>query len=170
MEPPQRGIPRWILFYCVVWVGIIYVFCLPFLGGPPPDSMGFYTLLGVTPRADDTELKQAYRRLARELHPDKHAGAPSRQQAAATKRFEEVSRAYRVLTDPVEKEIYSRLGEDGLKRHADGDPSVMPGFKRGVWAAGAEPAHRQPNLYAWDSIDDVVTNVFAFIESKLTGS
>ena len=75
-----------------------------------------------------------------------------------------------MLTDPVEKEIYSRLGEDGLKRHADGDPSVMPGFKRGVWAAGAEPAHRQPNLYAWDSIDDVVTNVFAFIESKLTGS
>ena len=161
--------PYWVLPYLVLWLGIAYVFCIPFLGSPPPDTSGLFTTLGVAPGADDAALKQAYRKLARDLHPDKHASGSAASQAAATTRFAAVARAYETLTDPELRDIYQRLGEDGLKRHADGDPSVEKDFKRGVWAAGPEPGHRQPNLYAWDSIDDVITNIFAFIERRLTG-
>ena len=173
LKKRRGGIPRWVLGYCILWVGIIYIFCLPFLGGPPPGTQGLYRTLQISPHEaeDEAQLKKAYRKLARELHPDKHiSGSNWRVAARATKRFEEVSHAYTVLSDPLKKDIYSRLGEEGLKRHADGDPSVMPGFKRGYWAAGSEPGHRQPNLWAWDSIDDVVTSIFSFIERRLTGS
>ncbi len=52
----------------------------------------YYELLGVTPQASDDDIKRAYRRMARELHPDSTGG-----DAAAEARFKEVTRAYEVL-------------------------------------------------------------------------
>ena len=72
-------------------------------------STNFYELLGVDPSADQDTIKKAYRRRARELHPDANPDDPS-----AEERFKEVSRAYEVLSDPDTRARYDRFGESGL--------------------------------------------------------
>src|SRR3954453_2178653 len=65
----------------------------------------YYGVLGLAPGASDTEIKRAYRKLARDLHPDVNP-APG-----AKDRFQEVSRAYEALTDPEKRRIVD-LGGD----------------------------------------------------------
>ncbi|MCU1607913.1 MAG: dnaJ, partial [Modestobacter sp.] len=65
----------------------------------------YYGVLGLSPGASDTEIKRAYRRLARDLHPDVNPDA------GAKERFQEVSRAYEALTDPEKRRIVD-LGGD----------------------------------------------------------
>ncbi len=67
----------------------------------------YYGLLGVTPDATDDQLKKAYRKLARELHPDVNPDPH------AQERFKQVTAAYEVLTDPQKRQIVD-LGGDPL--------------------------------------------------------
>ncbi len=75
-----------------------------------------YATLGVARTATGEEIKKAYRRLAREHHPDANAGDP---EAAA--RFKELSRAYEVLSDPDRRQRYDTFGTDS-PGGAGGDP------------------------------------------------
>jgi molecular chaperone DnaJ len=74
----------------------------------------YYGLLGVSRGASDQEIKRAYRRLARELHPDVN---PDEQAQAL---FKEISVAYEVLTDPEKRRIVD-LGGDPLENVAAGN-------------------------------------------------
>ena len=57
----------------------------------------YYKILGVKKTAKEKDLKKAYRKLALKWHPDKNA----KNKEAATKKFEQISEAYEILSDPV---------------------------------------------------------------------
>lgn len=61
--------------------------------------MDHYRVLGLSRNATIDEIKQAFRRLAVEFHPDKHSNSPSSVRDSATLRFKQVSEAYQVLSD-----------------------------------------------------------------------
>jgi molecular chaperone DnaJ len=78
----------------------------------------YYELLGVPRDADDTQIKKAFRRVARELHPDANPDDPQ-----AEEKFKEAAAAYEVLSDPERRGMYDRYGEDGLRRGGYAGPS-----------------------------------------------
>ncbi|MFZ0977312.1 MAG: DnaJ domain-containing protein, partial [Solirubrobacteraceae bacterium] len=70
----------------------------------------YYDVLGVTRDADDATIKKAFRRLARELHPDVNRHDPD-----AEEKFKEAAEAYEVLSDSDRRATYDRYGREGLR-------------------------------------------------------
>ncbi len=103
----------------------------------------YYALLGVTREAGPDEIKRAYRRLARELHPDVNSDP------VAVDRFKEVTAAYEVLSDPEKRQMYD-LGGDPF--HAGGGGGfgasfdfgdIMDAFFGGGQSRGPRPRVRR---------------------------
>lgn len=67
----------------------------------------YYDILGLTRDATSEDIKKAYRRLARQHHPDANSGDPD-----SAERFKEVSRAYEVLSDPRKRQNYDTFGDE----------------------------------------------------------
>jgi curved DNA-binding protein len=102
-------------------------------------SRDYYDALGVSRDASNDEIRTAYRRLARQNHPDVN------KDPAAADRFKEVSEAYEVLRDDEKRQAYDRYGEDwkaagaarggpagaGAPRGGGGGPQGFEGFDGG---------------------------------------
>jgi molecular chaperone DnaJ len=106
-----------------------------------------YDILGVAPDADVTEIREAYRRLAREHHPDRVASSGS---AALGHSMPAINEAYRVLNDPARRAVYDAglrgapmRGPAAPAREATTEPpSTMPTF----------PSHLGPARIPWRSL------------------
>src|ERR1700733_13780396 len=97
----------------------------------------YYEVLGVPRDADETTIKKAFRRLARELHPDVNRHDPN-----AEDKFKEAAEAYEVLSDSDRRATYDRYGREGLRSggyapNFDGFGSVSDIFEAFFGGGGA---------------------------------
>lgn len=97
----------------------------------------YYEVLGVARGATKKEIQAAFRKLAREWHPDARPG-----DREAEKRFKEISQAHTVLADPEKRKLYDAFGSDWQAARAAG---VQPGqaASRGGFGNGARVDYRE---------------------------
>src|SRR5947199_3110279 len=103
----------------------------------------YYKILGVGKGASDEEIKKAYRKLARQYHPDRNQGDKK-----AEERFKEVSQAHDVLSDPEKRKAYDR------------GTGPFGGFAGGFGGGGGQPAGGfDPGSFA-GGFGDIFSNIF----------
>src|SRR3569833_3397739 len=83
----------------------------------------YYELLGVQRGADDAAIKSAYRRLAKECHPDRHNGCGDKEA-----QFKALNQAYEILKDPQKRAAYDRFGHAAFQNGGgEGNPIADAG-------------------------------------------
>ena len=87
------------------------------------EKRDYYEVLGVDKNASETEIKRAYRKVAKKYHPDMNPGDKE-----AEEKFKEVNEAYGILSDPEKKSKYDQFGFAGV------DPNA--GFGGGGFSGG----------------------------------
>ncbi|HEX2625838.1 MAG TPA: J domain-containing protein [Candidatus Limnocylindrales bacterium] len=98
-----------------------------------PEFQDYYKTLGVSRTATQAEIKKAFRKLARDSHPDKHPGDKS-----AEARFKAINEANAVLSDPAKRSKYDQFGRD------------WEAYSRaGAAAGGADPFGGQNPFAGW---------------------
>ena len=93
-------------------------------------SKDFYGILGVKKNAADSEIKKAYRKLARKYHPDVNPGNKE-----AEEKFKSLSEAHEVLSDPEKRKIYDEFGAEGMR--AGFDPEQARQYRQWQEAGGS---------------------------------
>lgn len=113
-----------------------------------PDDPGFYRLLGVDPDASAEQIKRAYKRRARQLHPDHRPDDP-----ASADEFRRLKEAYRVLSEPALRAEYDRLRAPAPTPSEPASPAPEPGpaaalgaFLRRLFGSGAQSAEDGDDL------------------------
>jgi len=80
-----------------------------------PDKLDYYEILGISKNALPDDIKQAYKKLAKQHHPDM---VSEKDKEAAEKRFKEINEAYQILNDPQKKKMYDQFGHAGVGQGA----------------------------------------------------
>ncbi|GAA5809714.1 hypothetical protein MFLAVUS_003127 [Mucor flavus] len=85
-----------------------------------PTAADYYGVLNISRKATEDEIKEAYKKLCRFFHPDKHTDESKKKMAES--RFQVIQNAYEVLCDPAKRVIYDTYGEEGLNASWDVGP------------------------------------------------
>ena len=132
-------------------------------------TRSLYDVLGVSKGASADEIKKAYRKLARELHPDKNPGDEE-----AEARFKEVQGAYDVLKDPEKRKQYDTFGENGARAGQGGfnfdfgDMGDLSDLFGGLFGGGGRSRTQQRGRGRRGSDVEVTVNVS--FEDSLSGA
>ncbi|MGV2827820.1 DnaJ C-terminal domain-containing protein [Myxosarcina sp. GI1(2024)] len=143
-----------------------------------PNVRNYYEILGVSKNASSTEIKKAYRTLARRYHPDANPGNKT-----AEERFKDINEAYEILSDQTRRVQYDRerikkgVGGVGSRTNRNNNANFVNNFTRnnrsGTRTATAEPRSRvrvEDDFYRPGTTrrERVVTPTRRDIEAKLT--
>jgi curved DNA-binding protein len=101
----------------------------------PVEFKDYYAILGVPPEASDEDIKKAFRKLARQYHPD-----VAKDKKAAEEKFKEINEAYEVLGDPAKRKKYDTLGAN-WKAGAGFEPP--PGAHSSAWTRPDGSQHHE---------------------------
>lgn len=107
----------------------------------------YYQILGIARSASADDIKKAYRRLARQYHPDMHSGA---KKSEMEKKFKELNEAHEVLADPEKRKKYDQFGAQWEQAEA---------YERARQAAGAQSGG-QAHSFGGDAFSDIFENLF----------
>lgn len=123
-----------------------------------------YITLGVSKTATPEEIKRAYRRLARECHPDVNHNS-----AASHAQFREVAEAYEILSDAGKRRRYDRFGHAGLDIGFERYGSQGTGSRygtRGFDASGFRFGFRRPRGGGFESFEDIFSDLFGSTRAR----
>ncbi|XP_034100762.1 dnaJ homolog shv [Drosophila nasuta] len=150
------------LIKCLLLVQLAALFCL-LLDEAQAAGRDFYKILNVKRNANTNEIKKAYRRLAKELHPDKNKDDPD-----ASTKFQDLGAAYEVLSNADKRKTYDRCGEECLKKEGmmdhGGDPFASF-FGDFGFPFGNDHHHQDTPRGA-----DIVMNMFVSLEELYSGN
>lgn len=120
------------------------------------ENNDLYEILGVPRDADRDAIRKAYRKLARQNHPDLNPG-----DEAAEERFKDISKAWEVLEDPEKRKNYDEFGEVSLEAGFDAEQARQArdafGARFGFEGRGAGPTSGE---FHFGDIDDLLGNLF----------
>jgi curved DNA-binding protein len=100
----------------------------------PVQYKDYYETLGVPRSASETDIKKAFRKLAREYHPD-----VAKDKKRAEEKFKEINEAYEVLSDPAKRKKYDELGANWKSGAEFRPPPGWEDFRQGRGRSGAAP-------------------------------
>ncbi|KAH8393987.1 hypothetical protein KR215_012206 [Drosophila sulfurigaster] len=151
------------LIKCLLLVQLAAVFFCLLLDEAQAAGRDFYKILNVKRNANTNEIKKAYRRLAKELHPDKNKDDPD-----ASTKFQDLGAAYEVLSNADKRKTYDRCGEECLKKEGmmdhGGDPFASF-FGDFGFPFGNDHHHQDTPRGA-----DIVMNMFVSLEELYSGN
>ena len=101
------------------------------------EKRDYYEVLGVSKTASDSEIKSAYRKLAKKYHPDMNPGDKE-----AEAKFKEVNEAYEVLSDKDKRARYDQFGHAAFDQGGGGAVAANSGQDSGSETCGTVPQHR----------------------------
>jgi DnaJ-class molecular chaperone len=113
-------------------------------------SRDYYQILGIARSASADEIKKAYRRLARQYHPDLHSGG---KKTEMEKKFKELNEAHEVLSDPDKRKKYDQFGAQWEQAEA---------YEKARQQAGAQEFGRAQSAdsFSGEAFSDIFENIF----------